>query len=145
MQVSKIMNSNVVYLSPDDTAASAAKLLMRHNIGALPICSRDGRLRGLVTDRDITLRCIALDNPPEETKLREIMTRGVVCISPHEEISDAIQLISSEQIFRLPVVENGRIVGMLSLSDLLLRGNCKNEISEALCEIYLHDRRFNKK
>ena len=78
MKVSELMNSNVVSLRPDDTVAHAATLLARHNIGALPVCAPDGRLRGMVTDRDIVLRCVASESQPEETAAREIMTRGEV-------------------------------------------------------------------
>ena len=145
MLVSMVMSSNVVSLTPDDTAARAARLLMRHDIGALPICSKDGRLRGLVTDRDITLRCVALDNPPEETKLREIMTRGVVSVAPRDDINEAVKLMSAEQIYRLPVVENNHVIGMISLSDIFLRGNCKSEISSALTEIFLPNNKYRKK
>ena len=144
MLVSKLMNSNVVFLTPDDTAGRAARLLMRHNIGSLPVCSKDGHLRGFVTDRDIALRCAALDNPPEETKLRDIMTRGIVSVSPGDDIHTALNLMSKEQIHRLPVTQNNRIVGMLSLSDILLRGNCKSEISRTLTEIVIPRKRYKQ-
>lgn len=144
MTVRRIMNSNVVYLTPDDTAARAARLLERHNIGMLPICSKDGRLRGVVTDRDIAIRCIALDNPPEETRLREIMTRGVVTASPDDEVADAAKVMAAEQIRRLPVVENNRVIGMLSLADMAQRGSFHTEVSSALAEISTPKHRFKR-
>ncbi len=145
MLVSRIMNSNVVYLSPDDTVSRAARLLARHNIGALPICSKDGRLRGLVTDRDIAIRCVAYDNPPDETKLREIMTRGIVSVAPGDDSSYAAKLMADEQIRRLPVVENGHVVGMLSLADLARsRAFGSEEISSALSEISMPNQRYRR-
>ncbi len=142
MTVRQIMNSNVVYLTPDDTAARAARLLHRHNIGMLPVCSTDGRLRGIVTDRDIAVRCVALDNPAEDTKLREIMTRGVVTASPDDNVSDAARIMASEQIRRLPVVENNKVIGILALADLAQRQNLQTELSSALAEISLPKHRF---
>lgn len=144
MTVRQIMNPNVVYLTPDDTAIRAAKLLDRHNIGILPVCSKDGRLRGVVTDRDITLRCVALGNPAEDTTLREIMTRGIITISPDDDLSTATKLMSSEQIRRLPVVENNKVVGMLSLADMAQRGNYRSEVSSALSEISMPSHKFKR-
>ena len=144
MTVRQIMNPNVIYLTPDDTAARAAKLLERHNIGILPICSKDGRIRGVVTDRDITLRCVAFDNPAEDTKLREIMTRGIITVSPDDDLSKATKLMSTEQIRRLPVVENDKVIGMLSLADMAQRGNFRTEVSSALAEISMPSHKFKR-
>ncbi len=135
MLVSNVMNSNVVHLSPDDTVARAARLLARHNIGSLPICTKEGVLRGVVTDRDIAVRCVAYDNPPEDTKLREIMTRGVITVSPDDDTTQALKIMADEQIRRLPVVDRTRLVGMLSLSDIAIRHSRDAEISSALSEI----------
>lgn len=135
MKVRELMNSNVVSLRPEDTAAQAAVIFNRHGIGALPVCAADGRLRGMVTDRDIVLRCVACEGVPEETPLREIMTRGVVCISPEADVREATQLMASEQVRRLPVVEEGRIVGMLALGDLACSHAFDMEASKALAEI----------
>ncbi len=145
MLVSQIMNTNLISLSPDDTAAQAARLFERHNIGALPVCSKSGELRGIVTDRDITIRCIAFENPPEETRLREIMTRGVITTSPDEDIHEAARIMSAEQIHRLPVLENRRVVGMLSLSDIARTRALDTEISKTLCDISMPEHKFRKR
>lgn len=144
MTVRRIMNPNVVYLTPDDTAARAARLLERHNIGILPVCSKDGRLRGVVTDRDIALRCIAMENPAEETKLREIMTRGVVTASPDDDVADAAKVMAAEQIRRLPVVENNHVIGMLALADMAQRGGFHAEVSAALAEISMPKHKYKR-
>ena len=145
MLVSQVMSQNVVYLSPNDTVSRAARLLSRHNIGALPVCTDDRRLRGVVTDRDIAIRCVAYENPPEETRLRDIMTRGIITVTPHDDIKEAAHLMAEEQIRRLPVTENGCIVGMLSLSDLTrAKALHKSEISSALTEISMTRKRYKK-
>ncbi len=144
MTVRRIMNPNVVYLTPDDTAAHAARLLHRHKIGMLPVCSSDGRLRGIVTDRDIAIRCVAFDNPPEETKLRDIMTRGIVIISPDDDITEAASAMAAEQIRRLPVVENNRVIGILSLADIATRASFNAELSSALSEICMPENKLKR-
>ena len=74
MQVRDLMSSSVVSIAPDESVALAARLLSRHNIGSLPVCGADGRLRGIVTDRDIVLRCVAAEENPANTPVREIMS-----------------------------------------------------------------------
>ena len=135
MKGSELMNSNVVSLRPDDTVAHAATLLARHNIGALPVCAPDGRLRGMVTDRDIVLRCVASESQPEETAAREIMTRGIASVSPEDDVRAAAHLMALEQVRRLPVVEHGKVVGMLSIADMARATEFDMEASKAFCEI----------
>ena len=81
MQVKEVMSRRIIAISPEETVAVAARLLSQHNIGALPVCSRDGRLRGMVTDRDIVVRCVAAGDDPERTRVAEIMTRRVLAAS----------------------------------------------------------------
>ena len=61
MQVKDLMSSGVISITPEENASLAARLIARHNIGALPVCSSDGKLRGILTDRDIVLRCVAAE------------------------------------------------------------------------------------
>lgn len=142
MKVSELMNSNVVSLSPDDTTTHAACLLSRHNVGALPVVTPDGRLRGIVTDRDIVLRCVASESEPEETHVREIMTRGISTVSPEDDIRAAVHLMSTEQVRRLPVVEDGRVIGMISLADMARSQSFDMEASKALADITAPHGRF---
>ena len=135
MLVSDIMNRDVVSVSPDDSVAMASRLLSRHNIGSLPVCSGDGRLRGIITDRDIVLRCVATDGNPDDTPVREIMSRSVITVSPEDQVSRASQLMSAGQVRRLPVTRDGRLVGMLSLGDMAKNGASDMEASRALAEI----------
>ncbi len=145
MKVGQIMSSNVVYLTPEDSAVRAARLLERHNFGMLPVCSKEGKLRGVVTDRDIALRCVAFGNPPEETPLRDIMTRGIITVSPDDAVETASRLMAKEKIRRLPVVENGKTVGIVSLSDIAQEKSFFSEVSSALAEISAPKRKFRQK
>lgn len=135
MQVCEIMNRNVVYISPEETVSLAARLLARHNIGALPVCGADGALQGVLTDRDIVLRCVALNRDPARTAAGEIMSRGVLTASPGEEAAAAGRRMAQGQVRRLPVVENGSVVGVLSLGDLALRAETDLEAGKALEKI----------
>lgn len=135
MQVKDVMTDKIVSISPDESAAVAARLLSRYNVGALPVCNDDGRLRGMVTDRDIVLRCVAADEDPNETKVADIMTRRVVSVEAEDEARVATDLMAREQIRRLPVEEGGRLIGMVSLGDFATMPNFTMEAAETLSEI----------
>ncbi|MCL2002729.1 MAG: CBS domain-containing protein [Oscillospiraceae bacterium] len=136
MRVSELMNSNVVSITPDEPAVLAARLLSRHNIGSLPVCSLDGKLRGMVTDRDIVLRCVATESDPQTTRVREIMTRGIVSVTPDDDVREAAHKMAHEQVRRLPVVSAaGAVVGMLSLGDMAKSRALEMEAANALSEI----------
>ena len=135
MLVSELMSDKVISIAPDSSAALAARMLFRHNIGAVPVCSDDGRLRGIVTDRDIVLRCVAAENDPETTPVREIMSRSVITVSPGDDVREAARQMASAQVRRLPVVMDGRLVGMLSLGDMARTHSFDMEASKALSEI----------
>jgi len=141
MLVSELMNKNVVTISPDEPASLAARLLFRHNIGSVPVCSKDGRLRGIVTDRDIALRCVAADNDPETTPVREIMSRCVISVAPDDDITAASVKMSQGQVRRLPVVKDGQLVGLISLGDMATCRQCDMEAGHALSEISANIRR----
>ena len=74
MNVKDCMNSHVIAVAPEESVAVAARLMTRHNVGALPVRARDGSLCGIVTDRDMILRCVALDRSPQETAVSRVMT-----------------------------------------------------------------------
>ena len=135
MEVKEIMSKKVISISPNESAAVAARLLCRYNIGAIPVCATEGRVKGMVTDRDIVLRCVAAGEEPEATKVSEIMTRRVITVSSEDSVHTAMEKMAKEQIRRLPVEENGRLVGMLSLGDVAKIRSCTMEAADALSEI----------
>ena len=102
MEVKELMNPGVVWVEPTATAALAARLLSRHNLGALPVCAGDGRLRGMVTDRDIVLRCVAAEEDPAQTQVKDIMTRNCAVVSPDDDAREATRLMAAKQVRRLP-------------------------------------------
>ncbi len=141
MLVKEIMSKNPVTISQEESAAVAARLLSRHNLGSLPVCGSDGRLRGIVTDRDIVLRCVAAENDPDITPVREIMSRSMITVSPEDDVRSAAQLMAGRQVRRLPVVEKGKVVGVLSLGDMARSDRFDMECAKALSEISANVRR----
>ena len=135
MKVSDIMTKNVIKISPEESVEVAARTLTHYNIGVLPVCGYDGNLCGLVTDRDLVTRCLAAGKSPEATSVKEVMTGGVIAARPDMDTGAAAHLMGRKQIRRLPVVENGRLCGMVSLGDLANREECNPDAADALGEI----------
>ena len=135
MQVRELMNQSVVSITPGESASLAARLLARHQLGALPVCGEDGGLRGIVTDRDIVTRCVAAETDPHKVPVREIMSRNCAVISPEEDAAEAARLMGAGQVRRLPVLEDGKEESMVSLGDLAKCRACDMEAAEALSEI----------
>lgn len=135
MQVRDFMNPSVVSITPGESASLAARLLSRHNVGSLPVCGEDGGLRGIVTDRDIVMRCVAAEEDPAHVPVKDIMTRNCSVVSPDDDAREATRLMAARQVRRLPVLEGGKVVGMVSLGDLAKSHQFDMEASKALSEI----------
>ena len=135
MKVRDIMTTNVIRISPEESVAVASRLLTNYNIGALPVCSRDGKLCGIVTDRDIVTRCLAADRSAKSTSVREIMTPRTNVVRPDMDTQTAAALMSGNQIRRLPVMENGRLCGIVSLGDLAVREETASQAGKTLAEV----------
>ena len=135
MKLREIMTNPVVRIHPEETVAVAARMLEHNNIGALPVCGSDGRLCGMVTDRDLVTRCLAAGKSPQTTSVREDMTTKIYVGRPDMEVSLAAGLMGREQIRRLPVMENGRLCGLVSLGDLARKEESSYDAADALGEI----------
>ena len=141
MKICDIMSDRVVSIEQNEFVSTAAKLLKRCNVGALPVCDDKGRLRGMLTDRDIVTRCVAMDADPKGTRVSEVMSRGIITAAPFDEVDKAVKLMSADQVRRLPVLEDDRLVGMVTLCDMARSCNCEMEAAEALTEISSNFRR----
>jgi len=135
VKVRSIMTPQVIRIAPGESAAVAARVLTHYNIGALPVCTSDGRLCGMLTDRDVVTRCVASGLDPAKTAVRQIMTGKVQSITPDMDAGVAAHLMGSQQIRRLPVLENGRLCGMVSLGDLAQQEESSMDAGDALSEI----------
>lgn len=135
LKVRDCMTRDIVSLSEDESAAAAARMMARYNVGALPVRGRGGHLRGIVTDRDLVLRCVASGETASSVPVGRIMTSRVVAVDPSDSVLRAAEIMAQEQVRRLPVVENGRLVGMVSLADVSRREDYSMEAAVALTEI----------
>ena len=135
MKLQDIMTPNVVTVNREETVAVAARLLSRSNVGALPVVNSAGALCGVVTDRDMLLRCVAANRDPNHTKVAEVMTRDVISAKPDMETGVAAHLMGRNQIRRLMVVENGKLRGVVSLGDLANREETWSDAADALGDI----------
>lgn len=135
MQVKECIKRPPVAVSPEDNLAVAARLMARHNVGALPVRAVDGSVCGILTDRDVVLRCVALERSAEKTTVAQVMSNHVVSVGPETDLPQAAALMAREQVRRLPVVEGRKLVGMVSLADLSRREDYAMEAAEALSEI----------
>ena len=135
MKVSDIMTKSVVKISPDESVEVAARTLTHYNIGALPVCGSDGKVCGMVTDRDLVIRCVAANKPVAQTTVRQVMTGQVLSVKPDMDAAVAAHLMGGQQVRRLPVVENGKLCGMISLGDIACREESVMDAADALQDI----------
>lgn len=134
MEIKDIMTQKVVSIDPAESVEVAARTMNQYNIGALPVC-RNGKLCGMLTDRDIVTRCLAANRLPGNTQVRQVMTEQVTAVSPQMETGVAAHLMGRLQIRRLPVVENGKLCGMISLGDIACREESVMDAADALTDI----------
>ena len=135
MKIRDVMTDSVIRIDPAESVAVAARTLAHYNIGALPVCTENGRLCGMVTDRDLVTRCLASGRTPAETAVRDVMTGNVISVGPDADAGGAAQLMGKQQIRRLPVVENGQLCGMVSLGDLASSRESGEDAAIALSRI----------
>lgn len=118
MKVRQLMTLHAQCVSPNTSLTEAAQLMHQLNVGALPVCEKD-ELSGMITDRDIVLRAVALGRDPETTTVGDAMSLGIVYIFEDQEAEEAAKIMERHQIRRLPVLNRDqRLVGIVSLGDL---------------------------
>jgi CBS domain-containing protein len=115
--VEEIMTTNPRTVNVDDTVKAAAELMRDNDIGGA-IVIEDGQVTGILTDRDIVVRAVAEGRDADSTSVSEICTTGIQAIEPDASVDDALRAMREHDIRRLPVVKNGRAVGVVSLGDL---------------------------
>ena len=135
MKVRELMTSPAIRIGQDETVEVAARTLAHYNIGALPVCGYDGRVCGLLTDRDLVTRCLASGKNPGQTKVRDVMSGNIVAAQPDMDAAVAAHLMGRQQVRRLPVMENGKLCGMVSLGDLANREDSCMDAADALTDI----------
>ena len=139
MNIRDVMTPNPRAVAPTDSIQNAARIMRDEDTGVVPVVD-NGRTVGLVTDRDIVIRAVA-DGGTLNRPISEICTSAVVSASPDMSTREAAQLMSDHQVRRLPVVENDRLVGIVSIGDLAVKegkdsrtGDTLQSISEGVKE-----------
>lgn len=117
-RVADIMSKDITVITEDQTVRDAAERLAQDDIGVLPICDSDKQLKGVLTDRDIVVHVIARGKDPASTRARDMEQGELVTLRPDDSIEHACDLMAQRKVRRLPVVEQGRVVGMVSQADV---------------------------
>lgn len=118
MKVKEAMHKNADTCAPSETLAGVANIMKAQDIGSVPI-SENGKLVGMVTDRDITIRAVADGRNAAQATARDVMSKNVVFCREDENLEDAVRIMEQKAVRRLPVLDkNEKLVGMLSLGDV---------------------------
>jgi CBS domain-containing protein len=110
--------STVWQVSPEATVFDAIKLMAEKNIGALPVMSRD-RLVGIFTERDYTRKIALMGKTSKDTRVQEVLSGEVICVTLNDSVEECMRLMTEHRIRHLPVVEGQKVLGIISIGDLL--------------------------
>lgn len=137
MKVKDCMCNEVIYVRPECSTEECAKLMNENHIGCIPVCDNTNKVVGIITDRDILLRTIGCGKEINNTKISDVMTCNVACCTPETDIKDAEKIMKENQVRRIPVMENNKVVGILTLGDLAKNNDIteleKSRILEDIC------------
>lgn len=117
MKVRDIGMKEIYWATPTMSLNEIASMMKRHGVGAMPVCDGD-KLVGMITDRDIVVSCVSAGMDAGVCQAKEFMTSSPITVTPETDLEEAARVMAKEQVRRLPVVEEGCLVGMLSLGDI---------------------------
>jgi len=132
MLVKEAMNKGVKTIRPSDTVKNAAQIMNENRIGSLVVVSGTGEVVGIITERDILTDIVAESKNAEDVKIEEIMTKNIITISPEKSLEDAADVMTENKIKKLPVVENGKLIGIITATDLI---SYENKLIEKISTI----------
>ena len=136
MKIKDIMTTHPHVLTETSTIKEAAELMYKNDIGAIPIIdTKHEKLKGIITDRDIIMRCISQNLDSNATEVKDIMTKDVISVCPENAVTESSRIMAKNKIRRLPVCENGKVVGMVSLGDISRSKKLFAETASAFCDI----------
>lgn len=133
MQVKDAMNPRVVVAKPDTSIREAAKTMTRFRIGSLVVLEKN-KIAGIVTERDIMMNVVAEGKDTETTKINDIMTKKVIIIKPEQSLEEASGVMVEHEIKKLPVLDNDKLVGILTASDIVA---IEPKLIEAIAKLLL--------
>ena len=121
--IQEIMTSNPSTIEPNQSVVEAARIMKQEDAGVVPV-TENGRLTGMVTDRDIAIRVVAEGKDPQSTTVGEVASTNLVTLDPQQDLDEALRLMAQHQVRRLPVVEeDGRLVGVVAQADIARTGD----------------------
>lgn len=133
MQIKDIMTSDVECISPNASIAEAAQRMKSLDVGSIPVCGEQDRLVGMVTDRDIAIRCVADGNDPNFTTVQDVMTPEILFCRDDQEASEAAEMMEGQKVRRLVVINRDkRLAGIVSIGDLAVKTDDESMCSETL-------------
>ena len=115
----KIKGRPVITIGPNETVSAAIQKLVENDRGSLAVCSDKGELAGIITERDIVRKCFARSDAFANIKIQDVMTKQVAIGTPEDDLDYAISVMRQKRIRHLPIVDNQKVVGMVSMRDLL--------------------------
>ena len=131
----EVMHSGAECIKEDQSLLDAARMMRDMNVGSLPICGKDDRLHGMITDRDIVVRCVAEGGDCATMTAGALAQGTVYWVDADSDIDDALAVMEEHQVKRLPVMDNHRLVGMISEADIT-RQLDDSRISRFAQEVY---------
>ncbi|MCU1435874.1 MAG: signal transduction protein, partial [Pseudarthrobacter sp.] len=131
--VREFMTTDARCIKEDQTLEDAARMMQDLDCGSLPICGDDGKLKGMITDRDIVLKCVAAGHNPREMMARELASGKPHWVDADASVDDAIEIMERHQVRRLPVIADHKLVGILSQGDI-----ARNYTEERVGELVEH-------
>lgn len=138
MKVKECMTNEVYFVTQETPIKVVAKLMADNHIGSIPVCTEKREILGFVTDRDIVLRAVSNGLDTNYTKVSDIMSTQILRTTPDSSVEDAQEVMSINQIRRLPVVENNKVVGILTMGDLAhnndIESNKVGQVVENICD-----------
>jgi CBS domain-containing protein len=130
-----MMHQGADCIGENETLAEAARQMRDRNIGAMPICGEDQRLQGIITDRDIVVRCVAEGRDPSTVTARELAEGTPIWVDASADHKEVVRLLTQHKIRRLPVIDDRRLVGMISEADVA-RHLPEKEVTEFARAVY---------
>ncbi|MGQ0761680.1 MAG: CBS domain-containing protein [Acidobacteriota bacterium] len=136
MTCSDVMTKNPKICAPTDIVQKAAQLMKSEDVGPIPIVGDNGKLEGIITDRDIVLKVVAEGRDPKTTKLADVMSTDLITCTSDGDIEETLDLMEDNQVRRIPVVDaSGRLVGIISQADVATRLDDSEKTAELVEDI----------
>jgi CBS domain-containing protein len=123
MLVKEIMTTDVKTIRPEDNIKRLAEMMVKNKIGSLVVVEGSGEVVGIATERDIIEDIILLGKSPEEVKVRDVMTKDIITVNPDSSLEEAAEVMVNHKIKKLPVIDKGRLVGIVTATDLIAYEN----------------------